>query len=250
MRFNGPVPANQTTFTRNDFDLQGVWLEFAVPATIQENMALLLSGSHLFGLQSTSTQSYDLPNAQSAGRNWNPDIQWWEVNAAGSYQFVPSVSGVLGFRWSSFSVTFNNPSNQLGFTNPNTNQASLTTNAYIPYSGLLLETQPDCRSVMKLGLYGCPVLPADFLYSENLNFSNQQLTTISAKANMSTGYFAEGVAEYSMRRASLTMGAFTRFSVLHVERSIGTSLAGISTPTDITFERKYWIFGGKIGYLF
>ncbi|MDQ1285460.1 MAG: hypothetical protein QG663_874 [Thermodesulfobacteriota bacterium] len=250
MRFNDPANVGQLTFTRNDFDLQGIWLEFALPMTIQENMSALISGSHLFGLQSTAAQSYTLSNSPSAARNWNPDIQWWEVNAAGSYQFIPSVSGILGFRWSSFAVTFNNPSNQLGFPVPNTNQASLTTNAYIPYSGLMIETQPDCRSALKIGAYGCPFLPADFLYSENLTFSNQQSTSISAKANMGTGYFAEGVSEYSMRRDSLIMGAFARFSVLHVERSIGVALGGVNTPTDITFERKNWIFGGKIGCSF
>ena len=54
---NGPVTVGSATFTRNDFDLQGIWIELALPMTINENMGLILTGAHLFPLQPTSVQS-------------------------------------------------------------------------------------------------------------------------------------------------------------------------------------------------
>jgi hypothetical protein len=246
---NGPTTAGSTTFTRNDFDLQGIWLELALPMSINENMGLILTGAHLFTLQPTSVQSYSLAGAPSAARQWTPDLQWWEVNAAGSYQFLPSLSGIMGFRWTYFGSNFNNPTNQSGLINPNADSATLTTNAYIPYSGILIENKPDCRSVIKIAAYGSPILPGDFSYTENINL-NQAPTSISPKGLFSCGYFFEGFSEYSMRRDLWSMGGFVKFTAVHSERSLGANVGGVNTPVDIYLDRRNWIFGGKMGYTF
>jgi len=173
LQFNGPVtPVGLPYYTRNDFDLQGIWLELALPMTIGNNFGLLLSGAHLFPLQPTSLQSYSLSGAtDSAARQWTPDIQWWEVNTAGTYQLVPSFSGVIGFRWTSFVVNFNNPKKQTGFITPNTDSETLNTNAYIPYAGFVMEGKPDCRSKIKLAAYGSPILPATIVYNETVSLT-------------------------------------------------------------------------------
>lgn len=250
LQFNGPVTAGQTTYTRNDFDLQGIWLELALPVAIDQNMGLVVTGAHLFSLQPGSIQSYSLANTVSAARKWNPDVQWWEVNGAGSYQFFPSVSGIVGFRWTNFVVNLTNSIDLQGFVSPSTDAATLTTNTYIPYSGILIENKPDCRSTIKLAAYGSPILPADFEYNETVSLTGQPRTAFSTKANMGTGYFAEGFSEYSLKRDSWSMGGFVRFTLVHAERSIGAVVGGVNTPIDITFERRNWIFGGKIGYIF
>lgn len=250
LQFNGPATVGQTTYTRNDFDLQGIWLELALPVAIDHNMGFLVTGAHLFSIQPTSIQSYSLAGVASAARKWNTDVQWWEVNGAGSYQFFPSVTGIVGFRWINFAVNFTNSVDLQGFVSPSTDAATLTTNSYIPYSGLLIESKPDCRGTIKLAAYGSPILPVDFDYNETVSLTGQARTAFSTKAAMGNGYFAEGFTEYSLKRESCSIGGFVKFTVVHAERSIGALVGGINTPIDITFDRKNWILGGKIGYMF
>lgn len=248
-RFDGPATANQISSTRNDFDLQGIWLEFALPMTIGQNMGFIVSGAHLFSLQPTSTQSYTIYNSPTAARQWNPDIQWWETNAAGTYQFAPFISGLAGFRWTSLITNFNEAKNQVGFVAPNADYGSLNTNSYIPYAGVLMEGKPDCRSSVKVAAYGCPILPASLTYNESMDLTNQP-TSIYATTLSSTGYFFEALTEYSMQRDCWLMGSFARFTALRMERTVGASVGGVNMPIDIIFDRSNWIFGGKIGYTF
>jgi hypothetical protein len=248
-RFDGPATAGQVSLTRNDFDLQGIWLEFALPMTIAQNMSFIVSGAHLFSLQPTSTQSYTIYNSPTAARQWNPDVQWWEVNAAGAYQFAPFLSGIAGFRWTSLITNFNDARNQVGFVASNADSASLNTNSYIPYTGVLVEGKPDCRSSIKAAVYGSPVLPASLTYNESLDLTNQP-TTIYATTLSSTGYFFEALTEYSMQRDSWLMGSFVRFTTLRMERTVGANVGGVNMPIDIIFDRSDWIFGGKLGYVF
>ncbi len=248
-RLDGPATAGQTTFLRNDFDLQGIWLELALPVTISQDIGFVVSGAHLFALQPTSTQSYTIFNSPTAARQWNPDIQWWEMNAAGTYQFAPFISGLAGFRWTSLITNFNDAKNQVGFVAPNADCGSLNTNSYIPYAGVLMEGKPDCRSSVKVAAYGCPILPASLTYNETMDLTSQP-TAIYATTLSSTGYFFETLAEYSMRREAWLMGSFVRFTTLRMERSVGATVGGVNMPIDIIFDRSDWIFGGKIGYTF
>ncbi len=236
------------TSTRNDFDLQGVWLELAVPVALSPEAGLVFTGAHLFPVQPNGTQTYRLVNAPGARREWNPDIQWWEMNAAGMYRFSQMAAGIAGFRWSSFVVDFNNPKNQLGFTN-STDQAKLTTNAYIPFVGLLLENRPDCYSSVKAALIGFPTLPSDLEFTETVSLAGQQASTTFSprRGNLKSGYFLEAFGECSVQKCNWTLGAFVRFTALHSVRSHDLDLIDGTRQVDVTFDRRNWIFGGKIG---
>ncbi|MGC8603734.1 MAG: hypothetical protein ACP5VS_08615 [Desulfomonilaceae bacterium] len=249
MQFDGTATTpTQPSFTRNDFDLQGIWLEFALPMTIGQNIGLMLSGAHLFSLQPGSVQSYDTYNETIAARQWNPDVHWWEVNTAGSYQIIPSLIGIMGFRWTSFSVNFNNPRKQVGFA-PNADSATLSANVYVPFLGMLMEGNLDCRSIIKMAAYGFPLLPGNIVYTETASLMSQP-TGFSDSAISSAGYFLEAFTEYSMKRDMWTMGGFVRFTEVRMERTVGGNVGGVYMPVDINFDRSNWIFGGKLGYVF
>ena len=249
IQIDNPTPATFTS-TREDFNLQGLWLELAATMDVCQNVTAVFTGAHLFSSPPNATQWYTKAGAQSAARQWNPDVQWWEVNAAGTYQFCPGISAIAGFRWTSFGVNFTNARNQLDFNAPNSDTATLTTNLYIPYSGLLVESNPDCQSAFKVAAYGCPVLPGNFAYTEAMSFTDLGSITLSPNVNLYSGYFVEALSEYSMQRDMWNLGGFVRFTAVHSERSVGLTLGGINTPMDFTFDRRNWIFGGKIGYSF
>ncbi|MGO8823466.1 MAG: hypothetical protein ACLQT6_15830 [Desulfomonilaceae bacterium] len=75
-------------------------------------------------------------------------------------------------------------------------------------------------------------------------------TTLSTNVNLNSGYFVEAFSEYSMQRDMWNFGGFVRFTAVFSERSVGLNLSGANTPMDFTFDKKNWIFGGKIGYKF
>lgn len=193
--------------TRNDFELQGIWLELAFPVTISKELTATLSGAHLFSLQPKSTQSYALIGPPSAARCWNPEVYWWEVDGKGAYKLNQYLSAVVGFRWTSLGADFGNACDERGFVNPNTDIETLRTNTYIPYSGIMLENGVDCQGGLKLAAYGSPVVPADFNYRETISLTGGALT-LNPQVNLGLGYFFEGYSEYWMKRQSVIFGVF------------------------------------------
>ncbi len=212
------------------------------------NAGLFFALSHLFPVQSNALESYGQLSG-AAKREWNPDIQWWELDTALSYRMSQGVFGLAGFRWSSFVVNFGQPTNQQGFaTSPD--QAQLSVNAYIPYLGLELQANPNCNSSFKAAFLGFPALPGDVEFQETLTPTGQVSTRLSGSTDYKSGYFLEGVVEASMKMAACSLGAFVRFDAIHAERTRNFTLDGSPRQADIQFDRRNWIFGGKIGFVF
>ncbi len=235
------------TSTRNDFDLQGVWLELMVPFALGPSATAFVSGAHLFPVNVKDIQSYQLVDG-AASREWNPDIQWWELNAGLSYRFCPMVSALGGFRWSSFVVNFNNPFSQVGFAG--SDDAKLTVNAYIPFFGLLAEGQPTCNSNFKAAVLGFPALPSDVEWQESLSQTSLVTTRLAGNTTNKTGYFLEALAEASTKMCNWDLGAFVRFDLIHTDRTRDYTFPGGTIQADVKFDRRNWIIGGKIGYAF
>ena len=243
---NGDVAT--ITSTRNDFDLQGVWLELALPFALCENANAFITGAHLFPTQTKALQSYQEVNGV-AKREWNPDIQWWELNAGLAYRFCPVASALGGFRWSSFVVNFNNPDNQLGFET-STDDAKLTVNAYIPFFGLAASADPSCNSNVRAAVLGFPALPSDIEWQETLSPTGQTTTRLFGNTSYKSGYFLEALGEASTKMNNWSLGAFVRFDLLHTDRTRDFNVDGVSRQADIKFDRRNWILGGKIGLVF
>ena len=236
------------TSTRNDFTLQGIWLELAAPVALSQNVGLFSSVAHLFPVQTTALESYQLLDG-AAKREWNPDIQLWEMDTALTCRLCQAAIGLAGFRWSSFLVNFGQATNQQNFsTSPD--QAQLTVNAYIPFLGLALQCEPNCGSSFKAAFLGFPALPSDVEFQETLTPTGTVSTRFSGTTNYKSGYFIEALAEASTRMGAWSLGALVRFDALHANRTRDFTLDGASRTADIQFDRRNWIFGGKIGLIF
>jgi hypothetical protein len=231
---------------RNDFTLQGVWLELAAPIALSQNAGLFLSVAHLFPVQTNALESY---HQLVGSREWNPDIQWWELDTALTYRLCQAAIGLAGFRWSSFLVDFGQATNQQNFsTSPD--QAQLSANAYIPFLGLALQCDPNCNSSFKAAFLGFPVLPSDVEFQETLTPTIGTSTRFSGATNYKSGYFYEALAEASTRMGACSLGALVRFDAIHTNRNLNFTTNGSSVTADIQFDRRNWIFGGKIGFIF
>jgi hypothetical protein len=238
------------THTRNDFTLQGVWAEFAVPVCLAENLTGFFTAAHLFPVETTTTETYRLLNGGFASREWQPSVQWWEFDWGLTYRLCPYAAALGGFRWSSFIVNFDQPSNQNGFLPAAPDDARLTLNAYLPFFGLLANLEPSCTSSIKAAVFGFPAVPADVEYQESYRPTAGVFANINGKGNYKSGYFLEALAEASTTMDRVTLGGFVRFDLLHTERTRDITVTGVPIQANIGIDRRNWIFGGKLGYLF
>jgi len=243
---NGGVAG--VTSTRNDFDLRGVWLELALPVALSQNFGAFVTGAHLFPERTKALQTYGLVGG-SASREWNLDIQWWEITTGISCRFAPFLSAVGGFRWSSFIVDFNDPTDQVGLGLGGV--AKLTTNAYIPFFGGEINCEPSCNTSLKAALIGFPALPSDVKFEETLTSVEGGTASFSTDATKNkSGYFLEALTEASIRINPASFGAFAKFDWLHTDRTRDFTVNGTNVEADIKFDRRNWIIGGKASVVF
>jgi len=236
------------TSARNDFDLQGVWAELAFPVCLTQNMSGFFTAAHLFPVEKTTVESYRRIDGV-ARREWNPSVQWWEFDWGLTYRLCPFATALGGFRWSSFVVNFDNPSSQVGFLE-SFDDAKLTVNAYIPLLGVLLNYDPSCTCSLKGAVLGFPALPGEVEYQEQMNNLVGDIARFNGKANYKSGYFLEVLGEVSTTMDAWSLGGFVRFDLVHTERTRDFTINGIATQADISFDRRNWIMGGKLGYQF
>ena len=137
--FDGPNERLLSS-TRNDISLRGMWTECALPIVLTHKQDFVVSVGHLFPLKTRARQSYRLVDAPAAAREWDPDMRWWEVNTAWTYQLSGLSAGIVGFRWAHLVVEFERASKQQGFAFAD-DAAKLNANAYIPFVGLLWESR-------------------------------------------------------------------------------------------------------------
>jgi hypothetical protein len=188
------------------------------------------------------------------GREWNLDIQWWEINAGISCRLAPFLAAVGGFRWSSFVVDFNDPSDQVGLA-LGIDEAKLTTNAYIPFFGGEINVEPSCNTSLKAAFIGFPALPSDVKYRETI--TTPTIDGLAATASLSTdstknksGYFMEALTEASLRMNQASLGAFAKFDWLHTVRTHDFTVNGANVETELKFDRRNWVIGGKASIAF
>lgn len=237
------------TSVRTDFDLQGVWGELAFPVCLTQNVGGFFTMAHLFPTQPTTVERYVLVNG-AARREWTPSINWWEFDWGLTYRICPYFSALGAFRWSQFIVNFNHPSGQEGLLPANEDDASLKVNAYIPLLGVLAKYDPSCTTSIKGAILGFPALPGDVEYQENISVLTGTASRFAGKGEYKSGYFLEFLAEASTSMDNWSLGAFARFDLMHTERTRDVAVEGITTQADISIDRRNWILGGKLGYMF
>ena len=137
----------------------------------------------------------------------------------------------------------------MGFAT-STDDAKLAANAYIPFLGLAASADPSCNSKVMAAILGFPALPSDIEWQETLSPTGQTTTRLFGNTNYKSGYFLEALGEASTRMNNWSLGAFVRFDLLHTDRTRDFNVDGVSRQADIKFDRRNWILGGKMGFIF
>jgi len=235
---------------QHELDVRGPWVEFLIPVKSSGRLGVAISTGYLFRINGESEEGYAMTGG-GGERNWTADVQLWKFEAAATYRIYPSVTSLVGFRYDSFMVNFRSPEYTMAQGQTPGDFAEFNFNGYIPYIGLMYETNGGSFNGLKAGVVGFPALPGSLEYVE----VHRTARGIRTANEFQSGYFLEAFAEASGQVGIFGLGAFVKYSSM-----AGSSLVDLSgnVPGDQTvqdefdfkFDRHVWVFGGKVSMSF
>ena len=238
-----------TTGLRHKLDLKGTWVEVLVPVRSTGRLGLAFGAGYLFPSDRRSTENYILyPGGAQIQRTWATDIQWGSCQVACTLGILPSLTGILGFRYDSFLTNFRDPEDNISAIGDPYDVADLTFAAYIPYFGLLINDLGLGPIRADIGLVGFPTLLGSLDYHERIGAAGLN-NGIPASNQFRSGHFIEAFGECSLRMRFSQIGAFGKYGAVYGKTfaNLGERNSRLRGPDlDFSFERRSWILGGKI----
>ena len=154
-------------------NIQGIWTEVSLPVKSSGPLGVVVDFGYLFPSNRQSEENYNLNASGFASRTWDTSSQLWNLSVAVTYHFLPSVTGVLGFRYESFMTNYTDYYNEIPNTldfNPNALAGTdLNFSGYIPFLGAVCDGSLGNGACFKAGVIGFPALPGAFVYNEVVN---------------------------------------------------------------------------------
>ncbi|MDQ7784821.1 MAG: hypothetical protein RDU20_18200 [Desulfomonilaceae bacterium] len=245
--------ANSVGELRQQFDLQGILLELMVPVKGSGPLGLVLGWSYLFPIDRTAHETMTFTADAARYRTWRADTQWWDLQAALTYDFVPSGTVILGFRYDSFQTNFHDPSVQPGDT------ANLTINGYIPFFGCAVSNiAPGTGLDIEVGAIGFPTMLGSVDYIEvvsaGIPIGGAEVLGFPASNGFGKGYFFEAFGEIGMPLLyGWQAAAFVKYSTINAHTQIHVGERNAEIPTtdyDFDLDRRIWVVGGRVSLCF
>jgi hypothetical protein len=240
---------------RQDFDINGLWLELQAPFTVTNCFGLSLGFGHMFPLKTKSVEGYLTTNTTTPAdnREWTADPQWWTVDAAATYKLNCSLTAIGGFRWDTFMTNFKDPTLTAVVDTNGEERSDMTFNGYIPFLGLQLVRQVSCVSIVRATVIGTPIFWGDYDYKETIG-SATAASRLHSSGVVNNGRFVEAMGEVAVNLCPMQVGAFVKFSALRGTDETDfvqqTDAQIASAPFKYEIDRRYWVFGARIGMTF
>ncbi|MFH0960765.1 MAG: hypothetical protein V1897_18935 [Pseudomonadota bacterium] len=246
-------------------NIQGIWTEFSLPVKSSGPLGLVLDFGYLFPINRQSEETYNLNASGFASRTWDTSSQLWNLSVAITYHFLPSVTGVLGFRYESFMTNYTDYYNEVPKTldfNPNALAGTdFNFSGYIPFFGAVVDGSLGSAACFKIGAIGFPALPGSFVYNEVIGSQNPTYTNdsngIKTSNEFSSGYFLEAFGEVSRPiNWWARLGAFIKYNGVwgRATMDVNTNVWELDkmqhNQAVATFQRSSWIFGGSVSASF
>jgi hypothetical protein len=224
---------------RQDYDLRGLWIEAMVPVKSTGIMGLAFGASYLVPFNVTSTESYGVDAGGGLiQRNWHTATQWFNLQAATTFDVAPAVTAIAGFRYESFMTNFKNPQNIVGAVGGPSDIGDMTFAGYIPFIGIALHNSGYLGPSVKLdvGAVGTPIVFGSLQYREKFGLFSASPTNTPAPGTNYTplypgapvygttvyglpaynefkkGHFLEAFVNCSIVMETVTLGVFARFT--------------------------------------
>jgi len=250
---------NSVVELRQQFDLQGIWLELMVPVKGNGPLGLVLGWSYLFPIDRTSDETMSLSAGAPRYRTWRADTQWWNLQVALTYDFHPLATGIAGFRYDSFQTNFYNPTVHSGEAGLPNDTANISINGYIPFLGLAVSNiAPRTGLDIEIGAIGFPTMLGSVDYIEvvsaGIPISGVTVPGFPASNNFRSGYFFEAFGEVGVPLLyGWQAGAFVKYSTINAKSLIRVGERNANIPTtdyEFNLDRRTWVIGGRVSLCF
>jgi hypothetical protein len=257
----GAQQADSITALRQEFDLSGVLFEIMQPVRLRGPLGLALGVGYMLPINGPAQETMELSGRNpSLSRTWKSEVQWWQMQAALTYNFFPRIAGVAGICFDSFQATFSKSQSDdapLQNTSDRTDAMVLT---WIPYLGVeLTNIAPRAGLALNMGAMAFPVVMGSITYSETalnngISVGGSTVNGFPAQNEFGTGYFFKGFAECVAPVGNyFDFGAFITYGVINAETnvSVGERNSAINT-TDfkLYMDRRSWVFGARVDFRF
>ncbi len=250
---------NSVVELRQQFDLQGIWLELMVPVKGNGPLGLVLGWSYLFPIDRTSNETMRLSADTTRYRTWRADTQWWDLQAALTYDLHPSATLIAGFRYDTFQTNFYDPSVRVGPAGAANDTANIAINAYIPFFGCAVSNiAPGTGFDIEIGAIGFPTAMGSVNYVEvvsaGIPVGGVDLPGFPASNEFGKGYFFEAFGEVGVPLLyGWQAGAFVKYGTINAQTEIRVGERNANIPTtlyEFNLDRRSWVFGGRVSLCF
>jgi len=253
--FQNTSPGTDLNFLSQTVNFQGVWFELLAPIKSCGPLGMMLGVNYHFPLNKKSRETINT-GGLGVGSIWHASPQWGGFQIALTYQVRPALTAILGFKYESLCVNFN----QSVLGNPNINTADLTISEYIPYFGFAYKrVHPRSGLELETALIGFPALPGSLEFRETsaLGFTigGMNVPGFRVSQNFGNGRFLEWFAEVSLPVGECCrLGSFVRYNVAQASASVTpgeytTAIPG-NVSWDFNLDNRVWAVGGVLSYSF
>ncbi len=244
---------------RQQFDLQGIWLDLMVPVKGSGPLGLVFGWSYLFPIDRTSHETMTLPGESVRYRTWTADTQWWNVQAALTYDVHPLATAIVGFRYDSFQTAFYDPSVRMGAVGLANDAANVTINGYIPFLGVAVSNiAPRTGLDIEIGAIGFPTVLGSVNYIEvasaGIPIGGVDVPGFPASDEFGKGYFFEAFGDIGVPLLyGWQAGAFVKYSTINAKTLLRVGERNGTIPTtdyEFNLDRRTWVVGGRVSLCF
>lgn len=252
-------PAGAVRELRQQFDLQGISLDVAVPVGCLSPFGILVGGGYSFCFNEPSRETIQLVGASTLTRSWTAQPQIGNVYGALAVAFRPSLSGMVGIKYENFQTNFVNPGTGLAAALAELDTAEISLNTCTPYLGLMYDNLRAGSGVnVQLGVIGFPVVLGWVDYRETvaatLNVGGSNVPGFPAANNIGQGYFLDAFADLSLTAMyGMQLGAYVKYGTMRVESDINVGERNANIPSvdyKFEFQKRSWGVGGRVSVMF
>jgi hypothetical protein len=262
MSFSAPAqPSGSVQRLRQQFRLEGISTEMLFPIRAAGPVGIVLGAgiSGCFPSLSEEIVQRSGSGSEPLSRTWKIQPQAGNIHAALAVDVLPSVLGLIGFRYETFQTKFFDPNSGFGNTLGTLDSANLAYNAYLPCLGFVLGVPALFPGLnVQLGFVGCPVLLGSVDYRETwnnpLNVGGKAVNGFTGSNPIGKGSFFDAFGEVSLVTCcGVEIGAYAKYEFMRGTTPVWIGQGNNALPTvvyDFDFQKRLWGIGGRVSISF
>jgi hypothetical protein len=252
-------PQGSVESLRQQFGLQGISTEMRFPVRLVGPLGFVFGGGYSGCFRSDAEETMQKAGSDPLKRTWRVQPQACNVHGAMTVDVLPSLLGLVGFRYENFQTKFFSPKSGFSTHLGTQDSANISYNAYVPCVGVILCAPSLFPGLnVRVGALGFPVLLGSVEYRESWNekqgIGGTNVNGFMGSNPISRGAFVNAFGEVSLiTLCGVEMGAYGKYEFMSGATPVYVGQGNSAIPTvvyDFDFQRRLWGVGGRVSLSF